>query len=50
MADLHASGVAIGVATSVKGSVWKASEIYPEATNPALRLNDDQCSLLRLFL
>ena len=50
MADLHARGVAIGVATSIHRSLWQDSEIYPDPTGSDLPLNDDQRSLLKLFL
>jgi len=49
MPELVARGVDIGVATSVRRSMWQASEIYPDPNNAALPLDNDQRSLLGLF-
>lgn len=49
MSELQARGVAIGVATSVRRDIWRASEIYPTPTSSVLSLDDEQRSLLELF-
>jgi len=49
MSDVRARGVAVGAATSVRRSVWQASEIYPTPTNLDLPLDDDQRSLLKML-
>jgi hypothetical protein len=47
VAKLQAKGLKIGVASSVKKSLWDAAEIYP--SSGPLVLNDDQRDLLALF-
>ena len=49
MAEQHARGVKIGVASGVLAAQWLATEIYPAATNPTLVLTDAQRQLLALF-
>jgi hypothetical protein len=49
LAEQHARGVKIGVASGVPVAQWLAAEIYPSATNPALVLNDEQRQMLALF-
>lgn len=48
VAELRARGCKIGVASSVRGHLWEAAEIYPRH-NPAFVLNDEQRELLALF-
>jgi hypothetical protein len=50
MAQLGATGCRIGVATSVRQAIWKASEIYPLPTNPDLPLEPYQRAMLGRFL
>jgi hypothetical protein len=47
--DLRTRGVGIGVATSIRRSLWEAAMIYPESHNPRLVLTDEQRRLLALF-
>lgn len=49
LAALEATGVKVGVATSVRVAQWNAAEIYPSATNPALILTDRQRAQLAMF-
>lgn len=49
IAALSATGVKIGVATSVRRAAWDGAEIYPTPRNPALVLSDDQRRMLALF-
>ena len=49
MSELRTRGVAVGVATSVRRSVWQASEVYPTLRSSGLLLDDDQRALLKLF-
>ena len=46
---LHASRTKIGVATSVKRSLWDAAEIYPSNGTALLELDERQRDLLPLF-
>jgi len=46
---LSASGVGVGVASSVRRYRWDAAMVYPQANNPRLPLTDEQRSLLTLF-
>ena len=46
---LHARGVKIGVATSVRRHIWDDAEIYPSPNNRALRLTAEQVSMIELF-
>jgi hypothetical protein len=39
----------IGVASSIRANQWAAAEIYPLASNPALRLTERQREQLALF-
>jgi hypothetical protein len=48
VADLRARGRKIGVASSVRGHVWEAAEVYPRH-NPAFVLTLEQRELLALF-
>jgi hypothetical protein len=48
IADLRARGRKIGVASSVRGHVWEAAEIYPRH-NAAFVLTEEQRDLLALF-
>ena len=48
VADLRARGRKIGVASSVRGELWEAAEIYPRH-NPAFPLTGEQRELLALF-
>jgi hypothetical protein len=47
--DLHDRGRQIGVASSVRGGLWTAAEIYPNPANPRLPLTDEQREALSLF-
>jgi hypothetical protein len=47
--DLQARNVRIGIETSVYDKLWRQAEIYPEATNRLLVLNEDQKKQLALF-
>lgn len=49
LAEQHARGVKVGVASGVRVAQWLAAEIYPAATNPALPLTGDQRRQLALF-
>ena len=49
VAQLRERGVKIGVATSVRRHVWDDAEIYPSASNGALRLTPEQVSMIELF-
>jgi hypothetical protein len=49
LTELRATGKVIGIATGINVAWWKAAEIYPLPTNPALMLNDHQRSRLALF-
>jgi hypothetical protein len=49
LTNLGTSGVKIGIATSVKRSLWDAAEIYPKSTGTHLVLDDLQRGLLALF-
>jgi hypothetical protein len=50
MGDLQASGVKIGVATSVRQHQWKAAEIYPDPPPTAvLEVSQEQKKSLRFF-
>jgi hypothetical protein len=46
---LRLAGVKLGVATSVRQSLWQAAQLYPEANNPTLPLSEEQCRLLAQF-
>jgi hypothetical protein len=46
---LEATGVKVGVATSVRVAQWNAAEIYPRSTNPALVLTDRQRAQLAML-
>jgi hypothetical protein len=48
-ATLRAAGIGIGVATSIRRSLWDTAMIYPEARNPRLVPSDEQRCLLALF-
>lgn len=48
-AELHDRGVAVGTATSVRAMQWAAAQVYPDANNPALVLDERQRQQLRLF-
>jgi hypothetical protein len=48
-AELRDRGVAIGPATSLRAVQWAAAQLYPDANNPALALDERQQGLLRLF-
>jgi hypothetical protein len=48
-AEQAARGIKSGVAASVRKSQWIAAEIFPAATNSALRISTAQAQLLRLF-
>ena len=47
--DLLARGLMIGVATSVRRSLWDAAEIYPRPGSPLMALTDEQRRNLALF-
>jgi hypothetical protein len=49
MAELRDRGVAVGPATSLRAVQWAAAQVYPDANNPALALDERQQGLLRLF-
>lgn len=49
LAEQHARGVKVGVASGVRVAQWLAAEIYPAPTNPALPLTEDQRHQLALF-
>jgi hypothetical protein len=46
---LREQGRKIGIASSMRKSLWDAAEIFPEARNPALPVDDEQRRLLRLL-
>lgn len=48
VADLRARGRKVGVASSVRGHLWEAAEVYPRH-NPAFVLTLEQRELLALF-
>jgi hypothetical protein len=48
-ADLIDRGRRVGVASSVRSSVWDEAEIFPRPTNPALSLTTEQRAALRGF-
>jgi hypothetical protein len=47
--ELESRGVKQGIATSVRGHLWEAAEIYPEPRNRRLILSDEQREMLALF-
>jgi hypothetical protein len=47
--ELTARGIRIGIATSVRRELWESAEIFPQQTNKALLLTDEQRRLLPLF-
>ncbi len=49
LGELRASGVKIGVASSVRISQWAAGEIYPQQRNRTLIVQPEQAALLRQF-
>ena len=49
MIELNASGVKIGVATSVQKHVWQAAEIFPNKRSMVFRMSDDQMGKLLAF-
>jgi len=46
---LLAEKVKIGIATSIKQSLWRSAEVYPKSNNTQLVLSDEQRRLLGLF-
>lgn len=48
VADLRARGRKIGIASSVRGELWEAAEIYPRH-NPAFVVTEEQRDLLALL-
>jgi hypothetical protein len=48
VADLRARGRKIGIASSVRGELWEAAEIYPRR-NPAFPVTEEQREMLALF-
>jgi hypothetical protein len=49
VAALRASGVRIGIATSVRDALWQQAQVYPEARSGQLQLTTAQRILLALF-
>ena len=49
MNRLRASGVKIGIATSIRKSEWEKAMVYPVQKNMELVLSNEQVELLRLF-
>lgn len=49
LAEQHARGVALGVASSVPNRFWVEAESYP-AANPVLPLSPEQAKALSLFM
>ena len=47
--ELNKTGVKVGIATSVRGHLWKDAEIYPECHNKLIQLSQAQCEALALF-
>lgn len=47
--DLRGRGLKIGVATSIRRSLWEGAEVYPASRSPLLTLTDSQRSMLALF-
>lgn len=47
--ELDKTGVKVGIATSVRGHLWKDAEIYPECHNALLHLSQGQREALALF-
>ncbi len=47
--QLNERGVKIGIATSVARRFWDKAEIYPQPSNPTLRLTPDQRSSIEMF-
>ncbi len=47
--ELKRSGVAIGVASSVREDLWTKAEIYPVQRNDVLELSEEQRAALALF-
>lgn len=47
--ELKRGGVKIGIATSVRQSLWAKAEIYPKPSNAALVLSEEQREALALF-
>jgi hypothetical protein len=48
-ADLTARGVGIGIATSVRKSLWQAAQVYPPLEGAPITLTAEQIALLGLF-
>ncbi len=48
-AELKDRGVAIGIASSLHRGLWEAAEIYPNARNPKISLNERQKQALALY-
>jgi hypothetical protein len=49
LADRVARGIKAGPASSVRGSLWEAAEVYPEPASAALRITAEQRAALALF-
>jgi hypothetical protein len=49
LSRLRASGVKIGIATSIRKSEWEKAMLYPVKKNMELVLSKEQVELLRLF-
>lgn len=47
--ELKDRGVAIGIASSLHRGLWKAAEIYPNARNTKISLNERQKQALALY-
>jgi hypothetical protein len=49
LAEQRARGVKTGIASGVMEAQWRAAQIYPNASNSALALTEDQRGWLHLF-
>ena len=47
--DLTGRGKKVGIASSVRASLWEAAEIFPRQTNTRLTLSQERRAMLELF-